>query len=624
MRRSNMFSNSLVVGNSMCDIERIQNIIDDCDIDGTNNRGTTVINEALIVTWQVSDEFFGETYHFQAVVAINDDFDDDFRETYIIFLYDQLNLTYSSLDFQTGFINGLYTVNYDRQWAAACPFGNGISFLSNIHQKSNCRCGNWMKGIYVFKTRDNIVDVPLAPIDADYTNDYLLNPCTMTETEFLATCASDITTDNLRTFQQNCRPSRQPQDTCYELTYCEQTENGTSGFKMTIVFEFPAFDGYVFLNYNAYLSSRTVVEETGPMCRGVLTNLEGFHFCLTLTGDKAGTMPCGMTLVSGSPDVIHFAVLLYDRAEKHGSDILKPGMFVLQGTCSDEDLPNSISNSVKTGGIPSYEPQKISGRRVDMFVNNARRWNPTDTSSTIPFGTVVDLGQDLFLGVGYDYGSPSFTAGVEPYGVYVKDCFVANNAHFKDDSEGSTEGTNRRRQLIGSNGCVPAALTPGKAFYIQDNFEKVYEDSSQGASSYNFVQMSGKLDAAFWIIGEPNTIYFRCTVGFCRNQNFKENSKCTNSCLNKFIDYDPNGKRRRRSENKTQIKEYPDIMIETSLTINTKRDKTDEQRQGECVNFTVAMVTLVVLTMILIVAFGVSVLLFLKLQTRLVKRQRRL
>ncbi|XP_060552745.1 uncharacterized protein LOC132714031 [Ruditapes philippinarum] len=253
-----------------------------------------------------------------------------------------------------------------------------------------------------------------------------------------------------------------------------------------------------------------------------------------------------------------------------------------------------------------------------MFISNSRYYQAT-VQSKIPNGKTVYLGQDLFLGVALDYGTTLPIDKVHAYGLYTYDCVASNNADFL------STGTNRVIRLTdATTGCIAGTLQSGKAFYLSEGFKVASKDGADAlgiisdttTGTYNFVQLSGKFDAAKWLVGGNDHVYFRCKVKFCRNQDFKTSSKCWDVCANHpNVDYTA---RRRRDVNKT-TDPYPPITVTANVKL-ARPPQAKEEVKVECVSNVVAYSTMLALSMLLLVAMGVTLMLFVKLSSRQKKK----
>ncbi|XP_060600662.1 uncharacterized protein LOC132754082 [Ruditapes philippinarum] len=485
------------IGQSKCDLQRIANIIGDCKADGYRD-SLSDVKEALIVTWSITQTT--TTYYFQGILAVN-----EASETHIIFLYnDPAGIPTGATQYSTGYISG-QSVSAPTNNAGVCPYtSTTIASGSKLHTQSNCRCGGHTGGIYSFMT-NKAADV-----------------CGKSKADFTAECNKDIQTDNTMNFNMACRPPRNPQDTCLELVYCRDTDSGYEVNVNLLHAPHKTNTAMKFLDQTQF-AANTVSESTNPVCAQTFSLITGTTDNYKAVVTNSNPTTCDWTYTAGPPATLQFVVRVYDSTE---ADLERAGDVYLKATCNV--LPKETIVNVDTNGVVEYNVIKASSRYVEMFISNSRYYKAS-VKSKIPNGDKVFLGQDLFLGVALDYGTTKPIDKVHAYGLYAYDCEASNNAAF------SSTGTNRVIRLTdASTGCRAGTLQSGKAFYLSEEFKVASKDGADAlgiisdttTGTYNFVQLSGKFDAAKWLVGGNDHVYFRCKVKFCRNQDFKTSSKC--------------------------------------------------------------------------------------------------
>ncbi|KAL4216732.1 hypothetical protein ACF0H5_024455 [Mactra antiquata] len=583
LKRTDLLDGDLITHNLFCQLQMIEGMINGCDEDRTGsdrNHGKIELDEALVITWKITDTAPATDvdYYFQAIIANGiDKGNNNEDETYVIFKYDNVQgLLDDYTDTRIGFINGLFSDVNDLEYAAVC------SSNADLHQKSNCRYNGRTHG-----------------------GTSLSNTCAFDAADFAAECAS-TDPDTRRNYQNNCRPNRKPVATCTEDIVCYLEDDETS-WKMQVVLynndRMVHFEntGYHFVDVDSLGSTPEPIDDVS--CKGQFNNIASPGvFYMEETINDPSNPKCGRKNNGG--DELEFALYTYNINEPDEHFFAYDNSIVLHGKCEPGDLPPTIKKSLTLGGIDTHTISEVNGRHIEAFFSLFKGYDKDNLNQLVSADAAVIFGTVLFYGAALNYGDRDYIPYVEPYGLYVENCWVSNDAEFRDEP-----GTWYTRTVV-SNGCPAEVIGTKKALVPDEGFmeREWYTFAEAGTNLYNFVQTSGAFTAAWYGPGPSKDLYLRISVGFCYNIDFYDESKCSDACGNVDVDFTGDSALRKKRD----VEE--ETIVETHIRII---EEPEEGKQEDlCVSNTAALSTLVALLVLLIMAVLITILMFVKLQAR--------
>ncbi|XP_052814247.1 uncharacterized protein LOC128241363 [Mya arenaria] len=554
-------TSGLEKGGSKCDLQRMAAIIDDCRRAAYS---TTTIIEMLVVTHHFRDDDTGEDLYAQTVLAIGDD-----GETYVTFIYEAPGGGQDLLDvhyFLRGYINGNYPSTASSSWGGLCDDINK-SPTPHVHLKSNCLCNDWNDGVYMFHVKDYGGTFGTSLTHECTTTTIASSPCSVT----------NVARDWPFRTNRNCMPAVVPTDTCREHVSCQRLTSTSAKISITLLN--PTFTEVALVPPGSLAFTQAV-------CSRTLVNNKA-TFTLNPNDDV-----CTSVSISGDDVTFH----VYNH-EKDYSGIYQPGYRVFEGTCHLDDLPQTVTSKYDVNDI-YYLYDYDDGETVDFFVATEKIYDMASTKK-IQAGDEVLVGLNLFPTICLDYGSGTFTANVDPYGVYVKDCYIGKDANFAT-----------KIQII-NDGCRVNTGSPDERFYLEDSFKEAVGFSD---NAYDFCISTGKMDAAKWIDDADSTIHIRCEIDTCWNKALYDDgdriSKCQDSCNGE----DDDGLTRRKRDVQ-RVTGNSTTTLETSFTLK-RPEEPEEAADENCVSNTIAIATLTTLLVLLLPMMGVVVMMFYKLHSR--------